>query len=301
MEVTQNTTAAPVTFLGTMAALHELTKPRITASVVASMAIGFLLASGDSIDWGTLIHALFGTWMIAGGTAAHNQFLERDLDKLMVRTAKRPLPSVRLDPASALFFSLVMIYGGVAYFMVTVNVIAGMVSLATSFIYLVFYTPLKRVSFANVSIGAVAGALPPVGGWAAVSGDLSHPGMWILFAVIFFWQIPHVLAIAWVLKEDYAKAGFHMLPKNDATGRKTAIWSVANLVLLLPTGLAMAVYGLVGTTGFLAITAISLGFLATGIRFLMRPATETAKPMLFASLAYLPLVWIVVVLGMLLG
>jgi protoheme IX farnesyltransferase len=301
MNAATDTTASPVTFFGTMAALNELTKPRITASVVASMAVGFLLASGGSVDWAMLAHALFGTWMIAGGTAAHNQFLERDLDKLMVRTAKRPLPSVRLDPASALFFSLVMIYGGVAYFMITVNVIAGMVSLATSFIYLVFYTPLKRVSFANVPVGAVAGALPPVGGWAAVSGDLSHPGMWALFAVIFFWQIPHVLSIAWLLKDDYAKAGFHMLPKHDASGRKTGVWSVINLALLLPTGLAMAVYGLVGTTGFLAITAISLAFLATGIRFLMRPATETAKPMLFASLAYLPLVWIVVVLGMLLG
>lgn len=286
-------TTVAIPFLQTAKAYFELTKPRITASVVASMAIGFFLASAGSVDFVMLFNALLGTWMIAGGTAAHNQYLERDLDKLMVRTSRRPLPMLRIEPIHALFFSLAMIFSGLIYLILSVNAVAGLVSLATSFIYLSFYTPLKRITFANVPIGAVAGALPPVGGWAAVSGDLSHPGMWLLFGFIFFWQIPHVVSIAWILKDDYEKAGFRMLPKNDTTGYDTAMYSITSLIMLLPVGFGMYMIGLTSVWGLIVVTAISIGFLFTGFKFLIDRTKVTGRTLMFASLGYLPAVWIV--------
>ncbi len=286
-------------FSGTARALYELTKPRITALVLASTAVGYVVGAGAAFDLWVLAHVLFGTALIAGGTAAHNQFLERNLDKLMVRTAKRPLPMDRIEPITAQIWSLSLITAGLLWLILTVNPVAGLVSLATSAIYLLAYTPLKRISFWNVPVGSVAGALPPVGGWAAATGTITDPGMWYLFGIVFFWQIPHVIAIAWMLKDDYARAGFRMLPRNDESGLKTAWFSLANLVALFPMGVGLLLEGYAGVWTLLGLTAAAGVFLASGIGFLLKRDRDTGRRLLFGSLAYLPIVWIVLALDVL--
>jgi protoheme IX farnesyltransferase len=217
-----------------ISAYYELTKPGITATVLASMLIGFILGSGSHIDFILMIHATLGTWLIASGTAAHNQFLEWRLDGKMKRTQKRPVPSSKISPKQSVFFSLGLILTGLIYLLTVVNFVAGMVSLLTTLIYLGVYTPMKRVSVLNVFIGAIPGALPPVGGWAAATGHLGSAAMWLLFGIVFLWQIPHVMAIAWVCKDDYSNVGFHMLPKNDPKGLKASVLILSCLLLLLP-------------------------------------------------------------------
>ncbi|MFN1834420.1 heme o synthase [Balneola sp. MJW-20] len=273
---------------------YQLTKPGITIAVLASMLVGFVLGSGAEINFAVMLHAIVGTYLIAAGTGAHNQFLERNYDGLMKRTAKRPLPDNRIDSTKGVIFSLTLIFAGLAYLILMVNPIAAGVSFATTLIYLGIYTPLKRVSAFNIAIGAIPGALPPVGGWAAANGSIADPGMWLLFGIVFFWQIPHVMAIAWMCKDDYSGAGFFMVPKNDLNGTKTAFWSTLCLILLIPITFMM--YQFAG----LSLIFLTLGmlfaliFLFYGIRFAMHRTKEHAKKLMFASIAYLPLVWIAV-------
>lgn len=277
-------------------AYYELTKPGITLMVLSSMAIGFLLGSAGSISFVILLNAALGTYMIAAGTAAHNQYLERNLDKLMIRTSKRPLPMDRIEDQHAKIFSLSLIFAGLFYLILTVNVVAGLVSLATSFIYLLMYTPLKQVSFWNVPIGSIAGALPPVGGWAAATGNIADPGMWLLFAIVFFWQMPHVLAIAWLCNEDYTNAGFKMLPKNDANGKRTGLISLLCLVLLLPTIYALYTLGYNSLIYLIPSLLITGWFMVKGLQFYHEPEKPTAKSLMFASFFYLPIVWIFILI-----
>lgn len=288
--IEQNSRSSRLT--DTLLAYYELTKPGITLSVLGSMAIGFLLGSAGNLSFTTLFNALIGTYMIAAGTAAHNQYMERNLDKLMIRTNKRPLPMDRLVDSHARLFSLTLIFGGLLYLILTVNVVAGFVSLATSFIYLVLYTPLKQLSFWNVPIGSIAGALPPVGGWAAATGSISDVGLWILFGIVFLWQMPHVLSIAWLCDEDYTRAGFCMLPKNDSKGTKTAYISLLCLFLLLPVVYLLFHFGFSGPLYLALSIAISLWFIFKGVQFFIEPNKLTARSLMFASFFYLPAVWI---------
>lgn len=279
-------------FLGTASDYYELTKPGITFTVLASMLIGFLMGSAGTVHWVNMVHAVVGTYLIAAGTAAHNMFLERDLDGIMRRTSQRPLPAYRIEPKQSLIFSMSLIIGGLAYLLLMVNIVAGLVSLATTTIYLYAYTPLKRISALNVFVGAVPGALPVVGGWAAATGTVFEHGMWILFGVIYCWQIPHVMAIAWVCKDDYEHAGFKMLPKNDPYGWKTSLWIIVPLLFLIPTVYKLYVMDLVSWLYLGGSLLTTLGYLWYGIRFTISRDKETAKALMFASFAYLPLIWI---------
>ncbi|MCC5925107.1 MAG: protoheme IX farnesyltransferase [Bacteroidetes bacterium] len=294
--IAEQTAIIPSGLRGIIRAFYELTKPGITYMVLASMAIGFLLGSTTPISLLTLLHAAIGTFMIAGGTAAHNQYMERSLDKLMIRTAKRPLPMHKISDTQALAFSLTMIFGGLLYLIITVNFIAGMVSLATSFIYLVLYTPLKQVSFWNVPIGSVAGALPPVGGWAAASGTIADPGVWILFLIVFLWQVPHVLAIAWLCNEDYTRAGFRMLPKGDKNGTVTSVISFICLVALIPVILSLYYLDLNTIWYVIPATLATIWFVFQGVRFMYERTQVTARKLMFASFFYLPIVWILILI-----
>jgi len=278
--------------LDTLSDYYELTKPGITLTVVMSMLVGFIIGAGGAVDYGLMVHALAGTWLIAAGTAAHNMYLERGFDGLMRRTSKRPLPDKRITEQSALIFSLSLIIGGALYMLLLVNVIAGIVSIATTFIYLLIYTPLKRISALNVFVGAIPGALPVVGGWAAASGTLFEHGMWILFGVIFCWQIPHVMAIAWVARKDYEHAGFQMLPKRDKKGMTTVLWTLLPLVILLPTIYKFYTMELAGLLYLIGALLTTLGFLYYGIQFGIKRTVASAKSLMFASFAYLPLIWI---------
>ncbi|MFY0685207.1 MAG: heme o synthase [Balneola sp.] len=273
---------------------HQLTKPGITLTVSASMLVGFVLGSGSTINFMLMLHAFIGTYMIAAGTGAYNQFMERRLDGLMKRTAKRPLPDKRINAASGMFFSLILIFSGLLYLFVLVHPLAGAVSFATTFIYLIAYTPMKQVSAFNIVIGAVPGALPPVGGWAAASGSLDNPGIWLLFGIVFFWQVPHVMAIAWSLKEDYFGAGFKMVPKNDESGIKTSVWALICTLCLYPVTIAMYVMGLSGMIFLILSLILATGFLFYSIKFLRERTKENSRKLMFASIAYLPLVWVAV-------
>ncbi len=281
-------------FTDVISDFHQLTKPGITLAVLASMLVGFVLGSGATFNFLLMIHAIIGTYMIAAGTGAYNQFMERRLDGLMKRTAKRPLPDQRISAASGMFFSLILIFAGLFYLFFMVNPIAGAVSFATTFIYLIAYTPMKQVSAFNIIIGAIPGALPPVGGWAAASGNLTDPGMWLLFGIVLLWQVPHVMAIAWNLKEDYQGAGFKMVPKNDITGKKTAFWALLCTVLLFPVSIALFVMEISGIIFLVLSLILASVFLFYGIEFARERTKANAKKLMFASIAYLPLVWVAV-------
>ena len=278
--------------IGIVNTYYELTKPGITFSVLASMLIGFLMGSAAGVDITLMFHAAFGTYMIAAGTSAHNMFIERDLDGLMKRTSKRPLPAYRIEPGQSFIFSMSLIFLGLAYLLMMVNMVAGLVSLATTVIYLFAYTPLKRVSALNVFVGAIPGALPVVGGWAAATGTVFEHGMWILFGIIYCWQIPHVMAIAWVCKGDYEHAGFKMLPKSDPYGWKAVMWIIVPLLILFPTVYKLYVMELLGWIYLTGALLTTLGFLYYGIRFALVRDKSAARPLMFASFVYLPLVWI---------
>ena len=281
----------PRPFSETISDYYQLTKPGITLAVLASMLVGFVLGSTGTINYFTLIHAIIGTWLIAAGTGAHNQFMERKLDGLMKRTEKRPLPTRRISARNGMIFSLTLIFSGLLYLVLMVNPIAGAVSFATTLIYLAAYTPMKQVSAFNIVIGAVPGALPPVGGWAAASGTITEPGMWLLFGIVFLWQVPHVMAIAWMCKDDYSSAGFKMLPKNDETGSKTSFWAILCTLLLFPTTTAIYWLSISGIVFLVLGILLALGFLFYSIVFLKDRTKENARKLMFASIAYLPLVW----------
>lgn len=283
-----------------ISAYYELTKPGITATVLASMLIGFILGSGSHIDFILMVHATLGTWLIASGTAAHNQFMEWRLDGKMKRTQKRPVPTSKITPTQSVIFSLGLILAGLIYLLTVVNFVAGIVSLLTTLIYLGIYTPMKRVSVLNVFIGAIPGALPPVGGWAAATGHLGSVAMWLLFGIIFLWQIPHVMAIAWVCKDDYSNVGFHMLPKNDPKGNKASILILSCLIALFPV-----CYGLfwVDMNSWLYLAGAMISsfvFLYYGIIFVKNRNKPSAKKLMFASFGYLPIVWVFVIVDVLL-
>lgn len=284
-----------------LAAYYELTKPGITFSVLASMLVGFILGSGNEINYLLMLHAVIGTYLIAAGTAAHNQFLEWRHDGKMKRTQQRPLPSSKITPKQSSIFSLALIFGGLIYLLFMVNYIAGLVSLATTLLYLGAYTPMKRVSVANVFIGAIPGALPPVGGWAAAAGHLGSLDMWLLFGIVFFWQIPHVMAIAWVCKDDYSNAGFHMLPRDDENGSKAVLLILTCLTALLPVCWGLYAIGMSGWLYLSGALLCSLVFLYYGILFANDRTKKSAKKLMFASFGYLPLVWIFIFVDLLIG
>jgi protoheme IX farnesyltransferase len=283
-----------------IAAYYELTKPGITFTVLASMLIGFILGSGSEINYIIMFHAILGTWMTASGTAAHNQFMEWRFDGKMKRTRKRPVPSSKITPVQSVVFSLGLILAGLIYLMFFVNYVASIVSLLTSLIYLGVYTPMKRVSAVNVFIGAIPGALPPIGGWAAAAGHLGSTGMWLLFGVVFLWQVPHVLAIAWLCKDDYSNAGFQMLPQNDTNGFKATTLILSCLIALIPVSYGLYHVGLNNWIYLCGSLASGLLFLYYGISFARSRTKEAAKKLMFASFAYLPAVWAFVIIDLLL-
>lgn len=296
MNRTNTQTTGTQQLFATISDYYELTKPGITFTVVASMLIGFLMGTAGNVNYLLMVHAIFGTWLIAAGTAAHNMFMERGFDGLMRRTSKRPLPDSRVTPQNGFIFSMSLIFAGLFYLLFFVNVVAGIVSLATTIIYLFAYTPLKRISALNVFVGAVPGALPVVGGWAASTGTVFEHGMWILFGIIYCWQIPHVMAIAWVCNDDYEHAGFKMLPKNDPKGLKAVLWVIVPLLLLIPTVYKLYVMELVSWLYLGGSLLTTIAFLWYGIRFAVSRDVTTARSLMFASFAYLPMIWIFIFL-----
>jgi protoheme IX farnesyltransferase len=273
----------------------ELVKARLTALVLLTTAVGFYLGRRGPIDYPSLLHVFFGTAAAAAGAAALNQWWEWQLDALMQRTKSRPVPAGRMQPATAFIVGALLSVAGIVYLAAACNGLAATLAAITVAIYIFAYTPLKRVSTFNTLVGAVPGALPPVIGWAAARGQLDA-GAWSLFAIVFLWQLPHFFAIAWMYRDDYARAGFHMIASDDPTGERSASQSVFFCILLL---VLAGLPGFVGVVNFLYVPIeLALGglFVAVAMRFLRTRARTDARLLFIASIVYLPLLLIALVL-----
>jgi protoheme IX farnesyltransferase len=280
--------AVPLERGWTMADLAQLVKARLTFLVLVTTAVGFYAGWPGKTDFVALMHVVLGTALAAAGAAALNQWWEHKFDAIMVRTQMRPIPSGRMLPREGLIVGAVLSVGGVIYLAVAVNFISAILAAATIGIYLFAYTPLKRISTANTLVGAIPGALPPLIGWAAARNDLALPA-WTLFAILFFWQLPHFFAIGWVYREDYARAGFVMLSGRDLEGARTGRQSIFFTVLLLVASVSPVWFGIVSLL-YLPI-ALSLGglFLGLAFRFQTQRSLPTARQLFLGSIIYLPL------------
>jgi protoheme IX farnesyltransferase len=266
----------------------QLMKPRVLVLVLFTVATGALLAASGAPNWAVLVHALVGTSLVAAGASAFNQWLERDSDALMQRTANRPLPAGRLHPAEVLLLAVTLGAGGVAYLAVALyQPHAALVAAVTFFCYVFVYTPLKRRTSLNTLVGAVPGALPPVIGWTAVRGVLDGE-VAALFVVLFLWQVPHFLAIAWIYREDYARAGLRMLPVEDPDGSLSGRQMVSYCLALIPASLTPVLLGRAGPLYLAGALALGLGFLSCAVAFARTSSVPQARRVMRASLIYLP-------------
>ncbi len=267
----------------------DLVKARLTLLVLLTTLVGFYVGSHGPADLVLMAHTLFGTALLAGGAAALNELWERDHDARMRRTQGRPLPSGRLQPATVLLFGVTCAVAGLAWLALAVNVPAALLGTASVVCYLFVYTPLKRVTWFNTLVGAIPGGLPPLIGWAAARGKLDAGG-WALFAIQACWQVPHFLAIAWIYREEYARAGFVMLPVVDRAGRQTGRVSVAFALALVVASLGPFVFGLAGPVYLTGALALGLLFTGLAVRFARDLTLPRAWQLFYASLLYLPLV-----------
>jgi protoheme IX farnesyltransferase len=252
------------------------------------------MAAPHGLGWALLLHTLIGTALVASGASAFNQLLEIDADGLMRRTRARPLPSGRIEPKRAKAFAFVLSVTGLAQLAFMVNLLAAGVALVTLLTYTVLYTPLKRRTSLSTVVGGVPGALPPMIGWAAVRNNLSIEA-WILFGIVFLWQMPHFLAIAWMYREDYKRAGFPLLPIIEPDGGSTGRQSVIYAAALLPVSLAPTAAGMSGNAYLAGAAVMGLGFLALAVRFAWLRTAIDARRLFFGSIVYLPLLWILMV------
>ena len=272
-----------------------LVKPRVLTMVLVATLTGFYLASAGHLDLRLALALMIGTAMAAGGTFSLNQYMERDLDARMERTRSRPLPSGNLHPAEALWFGTAMTIAGLAYLYVAVNAAAAAVTGATAIIYLLAYTPLKRVSSLCTAVGAIPGALPPVAGWAAVRGSIDAPA-WTLFAIMYLWQLPHTLAIAQLYREDYTRAGIHLLGIEDTGGSGTAGQVILNTLALMGVALLPTLLGFAGISYMVVALVLGVLMLTSGFQFAARPDATGARRVMVASLIYLPALLLAMVL-----
>jgi len=279
-----------------------LTKIRLNALVVATTAGGYYMAAPKSVDVASLLVTCLGTALVASGAAAFNQVDERDLDRLMVRTRLRPVAEGRMGAGEGRVIAGIFSIAGLLILWFGANAIAALVALATLLSYVWIYTPLKRRSSLSTVVGAVPGALPPLIGWCAArgaadgavtAGVLANAAPWSLFLLMFLWQLPHFLAIAWMYREDYARAGLPMLPVVDPQGVLTSRQAVLWAATLLPVSELPFLLGMSGPTYAIAALVLGIGQLALAMRFLASRTDQNARSLFYASITYLPLLWIV--------
>jgi heme o synthase len=271
-----------------VADLIALTKPRVVLMILVTTVVGYYVGLSGAPDYVRLVHLLVGTLLAASGTLALNQYWERDIDARMERTRVRPLPEGRLAPLEALLFGTAITVAGLGYLGAFVSPMVLLVTAATTAVYLFAYTPLKLRTPLCTIVGAVPGALPPVTGWVA-SREAFGIGAWVLFGILFLWQLPHTLAIARLYRDDYARAGVRLLPVVDAEGTSTERQIVTGCLALLAVSLLPTLIGLAGPVYFVGAFLLGTGFLVLGARQALTPSPGAARRVLFASLLYLPL------------
>jgi heme o synthase len=279
-----------------LAAYLELTKPRITFLIVLTAAAGFCLGARGMLDYIQLAHAMIGIALLSSGIATLNQYMERDLDALMRRTATRPLPSGKLAPVEAFIFGAGLTAAAEIYLALLVNPLTAWLGLFVIAGYLFMYTPLKTRTSLSTVVGAFPGAMPPLMGWTAVRGELGLEA-WILFAILFLWQFPHFLAIAWMYREDYARAGIVMLPVVEPEGHVTGQQIVMCTLMLVPVSLLPVTVGLAGSVYFYGALVLGLLFLYSSICAALSHSRQQARRLLLASVLYLPLLFLLMVLN----
>lgn len=267
-----------------------LTKPRITWLILMSTGVGYFFGSRSGWNFLTLLHTLIGTGLIASGTAALNQWYEREADAKMKRTQLRPLPSGRLTSRNALVFAIIISLAGFIELFLAVNALTGWLGLFTLLSYLFVYTPLKQRSPHSTTIGAIPGAMPPLIGYAAASGTLTWDA-WILFAILFIWQFPHFYAIAWMYREDYERAGIRMLPVVEPDGESTARRILLYSLILIPISLVPKFLSMTGNLYLAGALALGLLFLYAGVRVSFDRTRQQARRVLLASVIYLPVLY----------
>jgi protoheme IX farnesyltransferase len=273
----------------------SLTKPRLVLLVLVTVAVGFLLGARGSAQPTVLAATLLGTALVAGGAGALNQWAERSRDARMRRTANRPLPGGKLAPSEALWFGTALGFLGTLILLAAANRLAAAIALVTFVLYVFVYTPAKSLTTLNTVIGAIPGALPPVIGWAAATGRLGSEA-WSLFLIVFLWQFPHFLAIAWIYRDDYRRAGFQMLTVRDRCGALTGCRAASYALVLVPAGLLPTVVGLAGPIYFAGALLLSLGYFAQAVRFWLDVGDTQARRLLRASFIHLPLILLLLLL-----
>ena len=273
----------------------DLTKPSILVMVLITTLLGYYLGNDGISSWLNLFWTLLGTGLSAGGAGALNQYLEREQDKRMKRTRNRPLPSGLIQPLDALLFGLILVLIGSILLVWKVNLLTGFLSLMTAFLYVLIYTPMKKLTWLNTSLGSIPGALPPMGGWTAATGSIDS-GAWILFAILYLWQHPHFFAIAWMCKNDYKKAGFKMLPVIEPNGSRTIRQIFWHLSLMIPVSLLPFISGMMGTVYLAGASLLTLGYFCSAIPMLRLKSKENASKILKASVFYLPLLFVIIII-----
>jgi protoheme IX farnesyltransferase len=268
----------------------QLTKPRITWLILMSTGVGYFFGALDGWTWRVLLHTLLGTAFIASGTAALNQWWEREADKKMVRTQDRPLPAERLHPTRALIFAIVLSVIGFVELSLGANLLTGLLGLFTLASYLFIYTPLKRRTPHSTTIGAIPGAMPPLIGFAAAHGTLTAEG-WALFAILFLWQFPHFYAIAWMYKDDYSRAGIKMLPVVDPSGDSTVRQILFYSLVLIPVSLLPRYLGMTGNIYVAGAVALGSFYFYSGVVAARELNRNHARRVLLASIVYLPVLY----------
>lgn len=273
----------------------DLIKARLTFLVLLTTLVGFYLGYRGPMNYLLMLHTVLGTALVASGASALNQLLEREYDAKMRRTRERPLPSGRLQPTTVMVFGGACACAGLLYLALAVNLITSVIGAVSLLSYLFIYTPLKRLTWLNTAVGAIPGALPPLMGWTAARGQLSGEG-WALFAILAFWQLPHFLAIAWIYRGEYEKAGFKMLPVIDPEGHRTGRQAVSHTLGLLPVSLCPFLFGLTGPVYLAGALLLGLAFLWFAIQFARQLTVPRARQLFYASILYLPLLLTVMVL-----
>ena len=269
------------------AAFIELTKPRITFLILVSTALGYYLGNTGQFELFNFLITIIGTTMLAGGAGAINHYIEKDLDMLMDRTKSRPIPAGLISSQTALYFGIIQSVLGFGLLLAFVNMLTALLGLLTIVLYIFVYTPLKMITWLNTTIGAVPGALPALGGWAASSNEL-NPNAWILFAILFLWQHPHFYAIALMFKEDYQKAGLKMLTVLEPDGKRTNRQIIWHALLLIPVSLVPFYLNLLGIVYFYGALLLGLGYLLSGFMLVKKYSVENARFLLKMSVIYLP-------------
>lgn len=280
---------------GWVAIYADLFKARLTLLVLLTTLVGFYIGTRGPVDYALMFHTVLGTALVASGAAALNELWERQYDARMRRTCKRPLPAGHLTPETVLRVGLGAALAGLLYLGLAVNLLTGLLAGASLFTYLFLYTPLKRVTWLNTLVGAVPGGLPALMGWTAARGEIASGGL-ALFAILAFWQIPHFMAIAWIYRDEYARAGFRMLPNVDPDGHRTARQAVSHTLLLFAASLCPFAMHLTGPAYLAAALVLGTAFLACAVGFARTLALPRARQLFYASIIYLPLLLIAMVL-----